>query len=58
VTMGLLVLGAAIFAGMSLYFSFANKRRRDGLANGAVEGMTSDEIEELGDRSPRYIYTI
>jgi hypothetical protein len=56
--MGLLALGAAIYAGMSLYFSFVNKRRRDGLENEAVEGLTSDEIEELGDRSPRYIYTI
>lgn len=53
--MGLLVSGTAIYTGMSLYFRFANKRRRDELENGAIEGMTSDEIEELGDRSPRYI---
>jgi len=57
VTMGLLALAAAIYGGMSAYFSFANKRRRNGAEDNKVEGMTMDEVEELGDRSPRYIYT-
>ena len=56
--MGLLALAAVIYGGMSAYFSYANRRRRNGLEDKKVEGMTADEIEELGDRSPRYVYTI
>ena len=58
VTMALLALAAAIYGGMSFYFGYVNKRRSDGLEDSKIEGMTSDEAEELGDRSPRYIYTI
>lgn len=58
VTMGLLALAAILYGGMSAYFSWINKRRRDGLEDRKVEGMSNDEIEELGDESPRYVFTI
>lgn len=56
--MGLLALAAILYGGMSAYFSWINKRRRDGLEDRKVEGMSNDEIEELGDESPRYVFTI
>jgi hypothetical protein len=55
--MGLIALAAVIYGSMSVYFSYANRRRAGGDGDGKVEGMTTHEIEELGDRSPRYIYT-
>jgi hypothetical protein len=57
VTMGLLALAAVIYGSMSAYFSYANRRRSRGDEDSKKEGMTADEIEELGDRSPKYVYT-
>tara|TARA_R110002060_G_scaffold63558_3_gene72816 strand:- start:1732 stop:1869 length:138 start_codon:yes stop_codon:yes gene_type:complete len=39
-------------------YARANKRRDAGLEDYKVEGMTEDEIAELGDESPRYRYTV
>jgi hypothetical protein len=55
--MGLLALAAVIYGSMSAYFSYANRRRSRGDEDSKKEGMTADEIEELGDRSPKYVYT-
>ena len=35
-----------------------NTRRRDGKDNDKVAGMSEEEIAELGDESPRFVYTI
>jgi hypothetical protein len=43
---------------MSLYFARANRRRSQGHGDDTIAGMNEEEIEELGDRNPRYIYTI
>jgi hypothetical protein len=56
--MALLALAAAIYGGMSFYFGYVNNRRRSGLEDSKLEGVTDDEVEWLGDRSPRYVYTI
>jgi hypothetical protein len=49
---------ACIFGGMSFYFSRINKRRREGKEDYKIAGMTEEEINELGDESPRFMYTI
>jgi hypothetical protein len=56
--MALLALAALIYGGMSVYFGYVNKRRANGLEDSKFEGMTEEEVEELGDRSPRYVYTL
>ncbi len=49
---------ACIFAFMSFYFSRVNKRRREGKEDHKIVGMTEEEINELGDRSPRFMFTV
>lgn len=33
-----------------------NKRRAAGKEDGKMSGLTDEQIDELGDESPRYIY--
>jgi len=57
VTLGLVGLGTILLGGMSLYFSAANRKRLRGDEDETVAGMSEEEIDELGDRNPRYVYT-
>ena len=43
---------------MSLYYAFVNKNRAAGKYDYKVVGMSDEEIEELGDDSPRFMYVI
>ena len=47
-----------IFAFMSWYLSKQNDRRRRGKEDVKVANMSEDEIAELGDKSPRFVYTV
>jgi len=58
VTIAMVGYAACIFAFMSHYFSRVNKRRREGKEDQKVEGISEEQINELGDRSPRFMYTI
>ena len=58
VSIALLGYGILIYAGMSLYYRHVNKRRLAGREDYKIEGMTDAEVDALGDRSPRFIYTI
>lgn len=58
VSMALLGYGLFIYGGMSLYLHHVNKRRKAGKEDYKVSGMTDAEIDALGDRSPRFMYTI
>lgn len=51
-------MASAIFAFMSWYLSRENGRRRRGEEDVRVAGMSEDEIAELGDESPRFIFTV
>ncbi|ETS78525.1 hypothetical protein PFICI_10587 [Pestalotiopsis fici W106-1] len=46
-----------IFLFMSWYYRRVNKRRAEGLEDWKLEGKTEAEIQELGDWSPRYVYS-
>jgi hypothetical protein len=48
----------AVYAFMWLYFTRVNARREKGEEDHLIEGMSDDEIAELGDDSPRFVYTI
>ena len=58
VSIGLLALGMFIYAYLSLHLNYVNKRRKAGKEDHKIEGMTEEEVEALGDRNPRFIYTI
>lgn len=41
---------------MYFYFRAVNKRRRDGKEDYKIEGKTEEEIADLGDESPRFVF--
>ena len=54
--MAMLVFGVVSFGFMWLYYIFVNKRRAAGKEDHKIRGLTDEEVEELGDRSPRFVY--
>jgi len=57
VTLGLVGFAIIILALMSLYLSRANAIRSAGKEDHRIAGMSDEEINDLGDRSPRFVYT-
>lgn len=57
-TLGLVAFAAVVYSLMSLFLARENRLRREGKEDAKIERMTDEEIEELGDTSPRFIYTI
>ena len=53
----MVAFATSIFAFMSWILAQKNKRRLQGDEDARIAGMTDDQIEELGDASPRYMYT-
>ncbi|KAL8701304.1 MAG: hypothetical protein Q9201_004975 [Fulgogasparrea decipioides] len=58
VSLALVGMSSIIFAFMSWYLSKKNDRRRRGEEDGRITGMSESEIAELGDKSPRYVFTV
>jgi sugar phosphate permease len=58
VTLAVVTMSAAIFVGMRFYYVRINKNRAEGKEDWKMEGKTDAEIEEMGDKSPRYIYIV
>ncbi|KMU92563.1 hypothetical protein CIHG_10366 [Coccidioides immitis H538.4] len=42
---------------MWYWYKRANKLREQGKEDGKIEGMTEEEIQEMGDRNPRFRFT-
>ena len=57
VTLGLLAFAISCATGMSLYFSLLNARRAAGKEDHKLAGKTNEEVDEMGDDSPRFTYT-
>ncbi|KAF4545381.1 High-affinity nicotinic acid transporter protein [Lasiodiplodia theobromae] len=57
VTLSLGLVAVTIMAFLSWYFSHVNRRRAAGKEDWKAASLTPDQIEELGDRSPHFIYT-
>jgi hypothetical protein len=57
-TIGLLALGIAIYVALHLYFRMKNQRKLSGKEDWRMEGKTEEEIAEMGEDNPRYVYTI
>lgn len=56
VTIALLAFSAVASAVLWWGMARVNRRRRAGKEEGRVLGMAEEEINELGDESPRYLY--
>lgn len=50
-------VSVCIFTFMSIYYRRVNKRRAEGKEDWKLEGKTEQEILEMGDWSPRYVYS-
>lgn len=48
---------AVVLTFMSVYFLQKNKRRMQGKEDGKLAGMQEQEVSELGDESPRFMFT-
>lgn len=57
VTLSMVALGTVIYSLMWLWYGRENKRRAGAPLSEKHRGMSEEELEELGDDSPRYIYT-
>lgn len=58
VTLSVVLAAGAIFLSIMFYFIQKNKARQDGEEDHLVEGKTEEEINELGDESPRFLFTM
>ncbi|KAH6855900.1 major facilitator superfamily domain-containing protein, partial [Chaetomium sp. MPI-CAGE-AT-0009] len=56
VSMALMLMATLIYLFFWGYFRHLNKRREEGKEDYKVQGMTDEEIDELGDESPRFRY--
>jgi len=57
-TIGMLALGIVIYSSLHMYFRMKNKRKLSGQEDWRMEGKSEDEIAEMGEDNPRYLYTI
>ena len=58
VTLCLVAFASVVYGIMWWVFAQKNKRRREGKEDVHYEHISEEEIAELGDESPRFIYTI
>ncbi|KAH8431558.1 putative MFS transporter [Aspergillus melleus] len=58
VTLSLVGFAGVVYGLMWVYYRGKNNRRDRGMEDYKVEGMTEEEIEEMGDRSPRFRYSL
>lgn len=57
VSMAMILMAMALFLTMGLWFRHVNERWASGDDGDRVEGMTEEEIAELGENNPEYRYT-
>ena len=55
--MAMLAMALVIYIVMWFWFRNATKRRAAGREDWKAEGKSEEEVAELGDASPRFIYT-
>ncbi|TFL05431.1 major facilitator superfamily domain-containing protein [Pterulicium gracile] len=57
-TIGMLVLALVLHIALYISLKRANNRKLSGKEDWRMEGKTEEEIAELGEDNPRYLYTI
>ncbi|KAJ5143480.1 Major facilitator superfamily domain general substrate transporter [Penicillium bovifimosum] len=58
VTLGLVGFAGVVYAGMWYCYRTINRRRAQGLEDEKVSSLSEQEIQEMGDRNPRFLYTL
>ena len=56
--MALAAMSAIIYGCMTFYYIKQNRDRKAGKQDSIMAGKNEEEIAELGDANPRFIYTI
>lgn len=56
--MAMVAFASCVYAFLTFHYSRVNARRAKGLEDHKIQGMSDEEIAELGDDSPRFVYTI
>ncbi|KAH8591454.1 putative MFS transporter [Bisporella sp. PMI_857] len=51
-------VSVCFFVFLTVYYKRVNRRRAEGNEDWKIEGMTEEAIQEMGDKSPRYVYQI
>ena len=55
--MALIAMSAVIYLLFWAYFRHLNQRKADGKEDYRMQGLTEEEVEELGEHNPRFRYT-
>jgi hypothetical protein len=58
ITLALVAMAVVVYLLMWTYFSTVNKQRAEGRLDRKHEGLSEDELAELGDDSPHFRYVI
>jgi MFS family permease len=58
VTLGLVGFAGVVYGGMWLCYRIINKQRAQGLEDEKISSLSEQEIQEMGDRNPRFLYSI
>ncbi|KAK4936909.1 hypothetical protein LTR66_015276 [Elasticomyces elasticus] len=58
VSMAMVAWAVCVYAFMAWYFTARNRERRDGKEDHKIQGMSDEQVSELGDESPRYVFTV
>ncbi|KAI5360651.1 Putative MFS transporter superfamily [Septoria linicola] len=57
VAIALLGLSGSLFTGMHFYWRRRNTNKRAGKEDWRAEGLSEEEVKELGDKNPNYFFT-
>lgn len=55
--MAFVAMSSVIYMVFWAYFRHENRRRAAGKLDHKIQGLTGEEIDELGEHNPRYRYT-
>lgn len=56
VSLAMVAAAAILYAILYFYYKIANKQRAAGEEDFKIAGKTEEEIAEMGDENPRYVY--
>ena len=56
--MSMVAYACVVYGFMWFYFARVNKKRECGGEDHKMQGLSDAEVAELGDDSPRFVYTI
>lgn len=57
INMALVAAAACTYLFVFFFLTWENKQRRDGKRDHRIEGKSEEEIDAMGDESPRYMYS-